>query len=91
MPTLHFHDLRHTGNTLAAQTGASLRDLMARMGHDGSRAAMICQHATAQADLQIADAMSAKIEAATKQTRKATSKVAKKQRRNGGDRSGRAR
>lgn len=52
---------------------------------------MICQHATAQADLQIADAMSAKIEAATKQTRKATSKVAKKQRRNGGDRSGRAR
>jgi integrase len=33
-PNLHFHDLRHTGNTLAAQTGASTRDLMARMGHD---------------------------------------------------------
>ncbi len=28
----HFHDLRHTGNTLAAGTGASLADLMARMG-----------------------------------------------------------
>jgi integrase len=27
----HFHDLRHTGNTLAADTGASLADLMARM------------------------------------------------------------
>src|SRR5690242_18136608 len=31
---LHFHDLRHTGNTLAAMTGASTRDLMTRMGHD---------------------------------------------------------
>ncbi|WP_211592365.1 hypothetical protein [Microbispora sp. H10836] len=28
---LHFHDLRHTGNTLAAQSGASLADLKARM------------------------------------------------------------
>jgi integrase len=44
---LHFHDLRHMGNTLAAKTGASLRDLMARMGHDSSRAALIHQHAKA--------------------------------------------
>ncbi|MFF5111323.1 hypothetical protein [Streptosporangium sp. NPDC000509] len=36
---LHFHDLRHTGNTLAAQSGASLADLKARMGHDSGRAA----------------------------------------------------
>jgi integrase len=34
VPNLHLHDLRHTGNTLAAQSGASLRDLMTRMGHD---------------------------------------------------------
>jgi hypothetical protein len=27
------HDLRHTGNTLAAQTGARLRELIERMGH----------------------------------------------------------
>lgn len=27
-PDLHLHDLRHTGNTFAAQSGASLRDLM---------------------------------------------------------------
>jgi integrase len=26
----HFHDLRHTGNTLAEQTGAGLADLMER-------------------------------------------------------------
>ncbi|GAA3795334.1 hypothetical protein GCM10022226_13370 [Sphaerisporangium flaviroseum] len=32
VPGLHFHDLRHTGNTLATGSGASLRDLMERMG-----------------------------------------------------------
>src|SRR5581483_9774598 len=30
---VHFHDLRHTGNTLAASTGASTKELMTRMGH----------------------------------------------------------
>ena len=44
LPGLHFHDLRHTGNQFAAQSGATLRDLMARMGHDSDRAAMIYQH-----------------------------------------------
>ena len=29
----HFHDLRHTGNTLAATTGACTKELMNRMGH----------------------------------------------------------
>ena len=38
-PGLHFHDLRQTGNTFAAASGARLRDLMARMGHDSERAA----------------------------------------------------
>ena len=53
-PGLHFHDLRHTGNTLASATGTSLRDLMARMGHDSPRAALIYQHATDGADRAIA-------------------------------------
>lgn len=56
-PGLHFHDLRHTGNMLAARTGASLRDLMARMGHDSIHAAMIYQHATREADHAIASAV----------------------------------
>ncbi len=51
---LHFHDLRHTGNTLAAGTGASLRDLMTRMGHTSARAALIYQHATSERDRAIA-------------------------------------
>ena len=62
-PGLHFHDLRHTGNTLAAQTGASLRDLMTRMGHDSTRAALIYQHASADADRAIAEALSAALAA----------------------------
>ncbi len=57
VPGLHFHDLRHTGNTLAAQTGASLKDLMTRMGHDSPRAALIYQHASSDADRSIADAV----------------------------------
>ena len=59
VPGLHFHDLRHTGNHLAAQTGASTKDLMARMGHDDMRAALIYQRATSEADRRIADRLSA--------------------------------
>jgi integrase len=54
---LHFHDLRHTGNHLAAESGAKLRDLMARMGHDSERAALIYQHQSRGADQAIADAI----------------------------------
>jgi integrase len=50
-----FHDLRHTGNHLAAQTGASTRELMERMGHSTVRAAMIYQHATDARSRQLAD------------------------------------
>jgi integrase len=58
VPGLHFHDLRHTGNHFAAQTGASTADLMARMGNDDMRAALIYQRATREADRMIADRMS---------------------------------
>jgi integrase len=69
VPELHFHDLRHTGNHLAGNSGAaaSLRDLMQRMGHDSVRAALIYQHPTREADRRIADAMNAKITEARKQ------------------------
>ncbi len=55
---LHFHDLRHTGNTLAATAGASTKELMVRMGHANPRAALIYQHATAERDKAIAEALS---------------------------------
>lgn len=54
---LHVHDLRHTGNHFAAASGAKLKDLMARMGHDSERAALIYQHETRGADQSITDAI----------------------------------
>ncbi|MFD6167621.1 tyrosine-type recombinase/integrase [Streptomyces coeruleorubidus] len=67
---LHFHDLRHTGNTLAASTGASTRELMARMGHSTARAALIYQHASAERDRLIADALSALVDKGRKTEKK---------------------
>lgn len=58
LPDLRFHDLRHTGNTLAAATGASTRELMLRMGHASPRAAQIYQHATRERDAEIAASLS---------------------------------
>ena len=55
---LRFHDLRHTGNTLAAATGASTKELMSRMGHASPRAALIYQHASRERDIAIAAALS---------------------------------
>ena len=63
VPGLHFHDLRHTGNMLAAES-ASLRELMARMGHSSTRAALIYQHASRDRERAIAAAVSARVEAA---------------------------
>jgi integrase len=56
-PDLHLHDLRHTGATWAAATGASTKELMARMGHDSPRAALIYQHASEDRDRVIAEAL----------------------------------
>ena len=52
---VHFHDLRHTGNQLSAEAGANLRELMARMGHDSTRAASIYLHSSAERQRTIAD------------------------------------
>ena len=60
---LHFHDLRHTGNTFAASGGAGIKDLMARMGHDSERAALIYQHEARGADKMITDTIDAHVEA----------------------------
>jgi integrase len=57
-PDLRWHDLRHTGATLAAATGATLSELMARLGHSTVSAAMRYQHAAANRDRVIAEALS---------------------------------
>jgi integrase len=58
LPMIHFHDLRHTGNQLAADAGASLRELMDRMGHSTTRAAMVYLHGSDERQRAIADALS---------------------------------
>ena len=55
---IRFHDPRHTGNTLAASTGASLANLMARRGHASSEAALRYQHASRAQDVVLAAALS---------------------------------
>jgi len=57
-PDLRFHDLRHTGAVLAAATGATLAELMARLGHSSAGAAMRYQHAARDRDHAIAEALS---------------------------------
>lgn len=51
------HDFRHSGATLAAGTGATLRELMARLGHTSPEIAMQYQHSARERDRVIADAM----------------------------------
>jgi integrase len=54
---LHYHDLRHTGLTWAAASGASVAELMRRGGHANPAAALRYQHATEDRDRAIADAL----------------------------------
>lgn len=55
---LRLHDLRHTGAVLAASTGATLAELMARLGHSTAGAALRYQHAAQGRDRIIADSLS---------------------------------
>ncbi|HVA42221.1 MAG TPA: tyrosine-type recombinase/integrase [Acidimicrobiales bacterium] len=64
-PDLHLHDLRHSGNTWAAAIGASTKELMARMGHANADAALRYQHATADRDKAIAEALASLAESAS--------------------------
>jgi integrase len=57
-PDLRFHDLRHTGATLAAQAGATTAELQARLGHTTADAAMIYPHAAKGRDRQLAQELS---------------------------------
>ena len=58
MPGFRFHDLRHTGQTLAAATGATVKDLMRRLGHASPAASYRYLHAVDGRDAEIASALS---------------------------------
>ena len=56
---LHFHDLRGSGATWAATAGATVRELMSRLGHATPAVALRYQHATVERDKAIADRLGA--------------------------------
>jgi integrase len=66
---LHFHDLRHTANEFAASS-ASVKELMARMGHSTARAALIYQRARRDREREIAATVSARVEKALRKRAK---------------------
>ncbi|WP_299520514.1 site-specific integrase [uncultured Serinicoccus sp.] len=55
---LRIHDLRHTGATMAAMSGATLAELQARLGHSTVAAALRYQHAAQGRDAEIAARLS---------------------------------
>jgi integrase len=69
---IHIHDLRHTGNQFTANAGANPRELMARMGHDSPRAALIYMHSSDQRQRALADAVGKAARAELAQSKKAT-------------------
>ena len=54
---VRFHDLRHSGLTWSAATGATTAELMRRGGHASAAAAIRYQHATEDRDRMLADAL----------------------------------
>jgi len=72
------HDLRHTGSTLAAQSGASLPELMNRMGHSTVDAANGYLHATTDHGREVADNLGDVLGAAQRTNERKARKAAKK-------------
>jgi integrase len=58
MPGFRFHDLPHTGQPMAAATGATINDLMRRLGHASPAASNRYVHAVDGRDAEIASALS---------------------------------
>jgi integrase len=67
-PSVRFHDLRHLAGTEAATAGASLREVMTRMGHASSHAALHYLKAAEARDRDIADAIGARLTQTTAAT-----------------------
>jgi integrase len=55
---LHFHDLRHTGQSLAMVKGANTKDLQRRAGQASEAAARIYMHGSKLRDREVADSLS---------------------------------
>ena len=58
---LHFHDLRHTGQSLAMEKGANSKDLQRRAGQSSDAAARIYMHGNKKRDREVAESLSSDI------------------------------
>jgi len=67
---VHLQDLRHTGNQFSADAGANIRELLERMGHDPTRAALIYLHSSAERQRAIADQVGKNANAALGKSRR---------------------
>jgi len=56
-----FHVLRHTGATWFAEEGATVREVMDRLGHRSERMAMRYQHAAAERMRELASGMGVRL------------------------------
>jgi integrase len=73
VPAIRFHDLRHCAQVLAAESGTTLAELMARMGHATPNAAQIYMHAIymhtrAERDAALGDALGRAMQTAHRST-----------------------
>lgn len=68
---LRWHDLRHTGATLAYSAGASVREVQNRLGHTTMRAAQIYAHVADDSDRLLAERLNAQFAHADKPMLKA--------------------
>lgn len=76
-PDVRVHDLRHTGGTLAAETGASMPELMNRLGHSTTAAAQVYLHASEDHGRRVSDDLGAVMRAGEKAQAKQARKAAK--------------
>jgi integrase len=59
VPQVRLHDLRHVAQVYAAEAGATLPELMARLGHATPAAALVYLHARTERDAELAAALGA--------------------------------
>jgi integrase len=71
LPGVHIHDLRHTGNQFTADAGANPKELMARMGHDSPRAALIYLHSSVERQRTLAQSVAKAARAELAKSKKA--------------------
>jgi integrase len=57
VPQVRLHDLRHVDQVFAAEAGATLPELMARLGHATPAAALVYLHARTDRDTQLTQAL----------------------------------